>query len=187
MIYRRSLEWVLDNPVLMLIVFLLTVALNVVVIIRIPKGFFPQQDTGVVMGMIQGPQDASFPLMNFSVQKLMQIVKADPAIAHANGYTGGGGRRRLKQRRQYIYRAQTAGTPVQGVANLRRPPNSAMDVINRLRPKMNALPIASAFLQPGSGSAHRRPRKRGAYINTPSRATAFDLLAHWGPDPARSR
>ncbi|MGD0911173.1 MAG: efflux RND transporter permease subunit, partial [Terracidiphilus sp.] len=68
-IYRKSLLWVLDNPVLMLIVFLLTVALNVVVMYRIPKGFFPQQDTGLMMGMIQGPQDASFPLMNFSLQR----------------------------------------------------------------------------------------------------------------------
>ena len=52
--------WVLDNPGLMLVVLLLTIALNVVLIIKIPKGFFPQQDTGAMAGGVQGPQDASF-------------------------------------------------------------------------------------------------------------------------------
>src|SRR5271170_3079199 len=58
-IYRHSLAWVIDNSGLMLVVLLLTIALNVVLIIKIPKGFFPQQDTGAMVGGIQGPQDAS--------------------------------------------------------------------------------------------------------------------------------
>ena len=62
----QSLVWALDNPALMLIVLALTIALNVVVIVKIPKGFFPQQDTGAIVGGVQGPQDASFPFMNFS-------------------------------------------------------------------------------------------------------------------------
>ena len=56
-----SLLWVLDNSGLTLVVLLLVVALNVVVFVKIPKGFFPQQDTGVIFGGLQGPQDASFP------------------------------------------------------------------------------------------------------------------------------
>ena len=60
-------RWVLDNPVLMLIVLGLTIALNVVMLVKIPKGFFPQQDTGSIVGGVQGPQDASFPFMNFSI------------------------------------------------------------------------------------------------------------------------
>ena len=47
---------------------------------RIPKGFFPQQDTGAIFGGVQGPQDASFPFMNFSMQKIVDIIKADPAV-----------------------------------------------------------------------------------------------------------
>ena len=53
----------------MLVVLLLTIALNVVLIIKIPKGFFPQQDTGALVGGVQGPQDASFPVMDASVAR----------------------------------------------------------------------------------------------------------------------
>jgi multidrug efflux pump len=188
-IYRKSLLWVLDNSLLMLIVFLLTVALNVVVILRIPTGIFPQQDTGLVMGMIQGPQDASFPLMNFSVQKLMQVVKADPAIAHANGYTGaGGGPGGGASNGGNIFIAlkplgtqckentkDSSGNFTCGVRQ-----TSATDVINRLRPKMNALPVATAILQPvqdlrigGRGSA--------AQYQYTVQADSVADLAHWGP------
>ncbi len=66
--YRHSLTWVLDNSALTLIVLALTVVLNLIVIVRIPKGFFPQQDVGSVVGGVQGPQDASFPFMNFSMK-----------------------------------------------------------------------------------------------------------------------
>ena len=59
--YRRTLLWVLDNSGLTLVVLLLTIVLNVVLIVKIPKGFFPQQDTGALVGGVQGPQDSSFP------------------------------------------------------------------------------------------------------------------------------
>ncbi len=90
-IYRHSLLWVLDNSILTLCVLLLTIALNVVLIIKIPKGFFPQQDTGSLVGGVQGPQDASFPIMNNSIKQLVAVIKADPAVANVNAYTGGNG------------------------------------------------------------------------------------------------
>ena len=179
--YRKSLLWVLDNPGLMLIVFLLTVALNVVVIYRIPKGFFPQQDTGVMMGMIQGPQDASFPLMNFSVQKLMQVVKADPAIAHANGYTGGGGPGGGASNGGNIFIAlKPLGHQCKESPDCPVRQTSAMDVINRLRPKMNALPVASAFLQPGQ-DLRIGGRGGGALYQYTIQGDNVADLAHWGP------
>ena len=55
-LYRRSLHWVLENPGLTLTVLFLTIALNVALVIKIPKGFFPQQDTGSLAGGVQGPQ-----------------------------------------------------------------------------------------------------------------------------------
>ncbi|HYZ73444.1 MAG TPA: efflux RND transporter permease subunit, partial [Chthoniobacterales bacterium] len=58
-IYRRSLIWVLDNPTITLVVLVLTIGLNVALIINMPKGFFPQQDTGAIVGGVQGPQDSS--------------------------------------------------------------------------------------------------------------------------------
>jgi multidrug efflux pump len=141
--YRHSLLWVLDNPGLTLIVLILTIALNVLVVIRIPKGFFPQQDTGAIMGGLQGPQDASFPFMNYSVLSMVNVIKADSAVAHVNAYTGGGNS-------GFIFIALkprgSSCTESQRGCGVRQ--TSAMDVINRLRPKMNRLPLASAFLQP---------------------------------------
>src|SRR6202030_853033 len=63
-LYRGSLRWVLDNPTLTLVVLFLTIALNVVLIVKIPKGFFPEEDTGAITGGVRGPQDSSFPAMN---------------------------------------------------------------------------------------------------------------------------
>ena len=63
---------------LTLAVLLLVIALNVVVVVVIPKGFFPQQDTGVIFGGVQGPQDASFPVMDDSVQRLVGVIKTIP-------------------------------------------------------------------------------------------------------------
>ncbi len=142
-IYKHSLTWVMDNPALTLIVLALTIALNVVVIVRIPKGFFPQQDTGVVMGMVQGPQDASFPFMNFSVQQLVGVIKADPGVAHVNAYTGGQG----SSNGGFIFIAlKQWGTERKA---------TAADIINRIRPKISRLPIASAFMQ-GISTPFRR-------------------------------
>jgi multidrug efflux pump len=170
-IYRRSLAWALDNPVLILIVLVLTIALNVVVIYRIPKGFFPQQDTGAVVGGVQGPQDASFPFMNYSVQQLMKIIKANPAVAHANAYTGGNG----SSNGGFIY---VALKPLGSGPGERK--DSAMQVINELRPQINGLPIASAFLQPVQ-DLRIGGRSSSALYQYTVQSDDIPDLAHWGP------
>ena len=129
--YRRSLHWVLDNSGLVLTVLLLVIALNVVLIIHVPKGFFPQQDTGAIIGAVRGPQDASFPLMDNSILQLVDVIKADPAVYHVNAYTGGGNG-------GFIYVA---------LKPLSERKVTAAQIINRLRPKLNRLPVAQAFLQ----------------------------------------
>jgi multidrug efflux pump len=167
-IYRISLTWVLDNPALTLIVLALTVALNLVVIVRIPKGFFPQQDTGAIVGGVQGPQDASFPFMNFSMHQLVGIIQADPAVAHVNAYTGGNG----SSNGGFIYIA------LKPLGAGRK--SSAMDIINRLRPKMNHLPIASAFLQPAQDLRIGGRGGNALYQYTIQTENVPDL-AKWGP------
>ncbi|MGO8986662.1 MAG: efflux RND transporter permease subunit [Terriglobales bacterium] len=132
--YRRSLLWVLDNSGLTLAVLLLTIALNVVIIMRIPKGFFPQQDTGAIVGGLQGPQDASFPLMDDSIKRLVGVIKNDPAVANVIAFTGGQG-------------ATNTGFIYISLKPLDQRKIGAADIINRLRPKMSRLPVASAFLQ----------------------------------------
>ncbi|MGC2621001.1 MAG: efflux RND transporter permease subunit [Acidobacteriaceae bacterium] len=170
-VYRRSLTWALDNSALMLIVLVLTIALNVVVIYRIPKGFFPQQDTGAIVGMVQGPQDASFPFMNYSVQQLMKVIKTNPAVAHANAYTGGNG----ASNGGFIY---IALKPLGSGKGDRK--DSAMQVINELRPKMTSMPIASAFLQPVQDLRIGGHSTAALYQYTVQSDDIPDL-AHWGP------
>jgi len=169
-VYRRSLTWALENPLLIIIVLVLTIALNVVVIYRIPKGFFPQQDTGALVGMVQGPQDASFPFMNYSVQQLMKIIKANPAVAHANAYTGGNG----SSNGGFIY---IALKPLGSGKGERK--DSAMQVIDEIRPKINSLPIARAFLQPVQDLRIGGHSTAALYQYTIQSDNIPDL-AHWG-------
>ena len=175
LMYRKSLEWALDNSVLTLIVLLLTVGLNFLVIYRIPKGIFPQQDTGAVVGGVQGPQDASFPFMNFSIVSLVNVIKADPAVAHVLAYTGGGNG-------GFMY---ITLKPLGNKCNERAPhcderQTSAMNVINRIRPKMNRLPVASAFLQPAQ-DLRIGGRQSNALYQYTIQSDSIDELAHWGP------
>jgi multidrug efflux pump len=170
-IYRRSLVWALDNPLLMLIVLLLTIALNVVVMYRIPKGFFPMQDTGLMMGGVQGPQDASFPIMRFSLLKLVNVIKADPAVAHVMAFSGGRG----SSNGGFLFvslKPLGHGKDERSV--------SVMQVINRLRPKLDRLPVASAFMQPGQ-ELRIGGRGGNALYQYTIQAENVSELAKWGP------
>jgi multidrug efflux pump len=133
-LYRRTLTWVLDNPALTLVVLFITIALNVFLIFKIPKGFFPQQDTGALQGAVRGPQDASFPAMNTAIQQIGAVIKNDPAVANVIAFAGGGG-------------ATNTGSAYVALKPLAERKVSAAQIINRLRPKLNALPVASAYLQ----------------------------------------
>ncbi|MGH9698852.1 MAG: efflux RND transporter permease subunit, partial [Candidatus Acidiferrales bacterium] len=165
--YRHSLLWVLDNPGLTLVVLLLTIALNVAVIIKIPKGFFPQQDTGAIVGGVQGPQDASFTVMDDSVRRLVNVIKADPGVANVNAYTGGNG-------------ASNGGFIYMALKPLDERKVSAAQIINRLRPKLNHLPVASAFLQ-ASQDIRIGGRSSNALYQYTIQSDNVQDLTHWGP------
>ena len=100
--YSRSLRWVLKHPWPIFDILLLTIALNFYLIVIIPKGFFPQQDTGILAGSVQGPQDASFAVMDNSISKLENVVKADPAVAERDFIYGW---RRSTNGGSHLYRA----------------------------------------------------------------------------------
>ena len=152
----------------MLIVLALTIALNVVVIIKIPKGFFPQQDTGALVGGVQGPQDASFPFMNYSVLQLVKVIKADPAVAHVNAYTGGNG----ASNGGFIY---IALKPL----NERESLGARRSSIACGR-KLNRLPVASAFLQ-AAQDLRIGGRSSNALYQYTIQSDNIPDLAHWGP------
>ena len=176
--YSRSLKWVLDHPGPIMALLLLTIALNFYLIGIIPKGFFPQQDTGAIVGGLQGPQDASFPVMDNSVRQLVGVIKADPAVAHVNAYTGGGG----SSNGGFVYIAlKPLGTKCkEPTASCDVRQTSAPEIINRLRPKMNRLPVASAFLQAAQDLRIGGRGGNALYQYTIQSDNVLDL-AKWGP------
>jgi len=173
--YSRSLKWVLDHPWPVFTILLLTIGLNFYLIWIIPKGFFPQQDTGVIMGGVQGPQDASFPVMDNSVRELVSVIKADPGVAHVNAYTG-------SSNAGFVFVALKAlGTNCKEAAkgcNVRQA--AAPDIINRLRPKLNRLPVASVFLQAAQDLRIGGRGSSALYQYTIQSDNVADL-AKWGP------
>jgi multidrug efflux pump len=166
-VYRRSLRWVLENPVLTLTVLALTIALNVVVIIKIPKGFFPQQDTGAMVGGLQGPQDSSFPAMNESVQAIVKVIKNDPAVGHVIAFTGGGG-------------ATNTGFVYVTLKPLNVRKVGVPQIMNRLRPQLGRLPGASLFLQAAQDLRIGGRGSNAMYQYTIQADNTSDL-ALWGP------
>ena len=166
-LYRHSLEWVLANPTLTLIVLLLTVALNVVLVLKMPKGFFPQQDTGALVGGVQGPQDSSFQAMNDSISQIGKVIKSDPAVANVIVFTGGSG-------------ATNTGFIYIALKPLSERKVGAAEIINRLRPKLNRLPVASAFLQAAQDLRIGGRASNALYQYTLQSDHAKEL-AQWGP------
>ncbi len=132
--YRRSLAWSLRHGPLILLVLLLTICLNVYLYGAIRKGFFPQQDTGRIMGSIQADQSISFTAMQQKLKNFMAIVQQDPAVATVTGFTGGGQR--------------NTGTLFIGLKPLRERQTSVDQVISRLRGKLAHEPGANLFLVP---------------------------------------
>jgi multidrug efflux pump len=132
--YRRSLTWTLDHPALMLLVFLVTLGLNVYLVLTAPTGFFPQQDTGVLNGGMQGPQDTSFFAMNKAVHAADDIIKSYPGVQNAMAFTGGQG-------------STNAGFTFIALKPLNERKQSAAQIVNGLRPLLAKVPGAATYLQ----------------------------------------
>ncbi len=132
--YRRSLPWVLDHPALMLAVFVAVLVLNVYMVRKAPTGFFPQQDTGILMGQMQGPQDLSFYAMSKAVHAANVIISHDPGVQNAMAFTGGFG-------------ATNGAFTFIALKPLSQRKASAAQIINRLRPQLAKVPGAATYLQ----------------------------------------
>jgi multidrug efflux pump len=145
--YRHSLKWVLRHQFLVLVVTVLVACLSVYLYAVVPKGFFPQQDTGRIGGSVQAAQDISFQAMRSKMERYVSIVLTDPAVSSVVGFAGGGsatnqGRffvmlKPLEQRGQCT--KQHFWEPCRYA--------TADDVINRLRGKLAVVPGATLFLQ----------------------------------------
>jgi multidrug efflux pump len=132
--YGRTLSVALRFSLVTLLVLIATIALTAYLYIRVPKGFFPQQDTGRLGGAIQADQDSSAQAMNVTLLRMIDIVKADPAVQNVIGFSGGGGA--TNGARMFV-----ALKPVED-RDAR-----ADQIIGRLRPKLARVPGATLFLQ----------------------------------------
>jgi multidrug efflux pump len=166
-LYRRTLHWVLQNSILTLTVLFLTIALNVAIVIKIPKGFFPQQDTGSLAGAVRGPQDSSFASMNTAIQQAANVVKADPAVLNVIDFTGGQG-------------ATNTGNMFVTLKPLNERKIGAPEIINRVRPKLNRQTGASTFLQ-ASQDLRIGGRSSNALYQYTIQADNVVDLSTWGP------
>jgi multidrug efflux pump len=138
--YVKTLDWALRHRRIMLSILLATIALNVYLYIVIPKGFFPQQDTGQLQGGIRGDAASSFQLMKRKLTEVAAIVQADPAVATVTGSVGAGGFG------PFGGGGASANVTV-ALKPLEERHTSADQVIARLRPKLARVAGVNAFLQ----------------------------------------
>jgi multidrug efflux pump len=166
-VYERSLGWVLEHSGLTLAVLGLTIAFNFYLFAIVPKGFFPQQDNGTVFGGIQGSQDISFQAMQKATARIVDVVKADPAVANAMAFTGGGG-------------PTNGGFIYLGLKPLAQRNANAGQVIDRLRPKLLAISGANTFMQAGQDLRIGGRSSSAQYQYTIQSDNLQDLV-QWGP------
>ena len=145
--YTRMLKWVLAYQPVTLTVTILVACLSVYLYIQVPKGFFPQQDTGRIMGAVMAEQDISFQAMRDKMQRYVNIVMEDPAVDTVTGFAGGGSA--LNQGRFFMMLK-----PLEQRGECRKKHFwggctyvTADDVINRLRGKLSVVPGATLILQ----------------------------------------
>jgi multidrug efflux pump len=177
--YRHGLKFVLRHQLSTFIATILVACLSVYLYIIVPKGFFPQQDTGRLNGSVQAAQDISFQAMSGKMEQFVQIVMKDKAVATVVGFAGGGSA--TNQGRFFVMLQ-----PLEQRGQCKTPHFwnpcyfSADDVINRLRAKLAVVPGATLFLQPQQdltiggrfGAAQYQYTIQGEDLNE---------LNNWGP------
>jgi multidrug efflux pump len=147
LIYRHALRWVLDYQLVTLVVTILVAVLSGYLYYIVPKGFFPQQDTGRLQGSVQAAQDISFQAMRGKMERYVEIVMKDPAVNTIVGFAGGN--TVSNQGRFFIMLKPLAERGQCPPHHFWQPcPNVTADnVINRLRGKLAVVPGATLYLQ----------------------------------------
>ena len=135
-LYEVTLAWVLRHQFLMLLVTLATIYVTVRLYIDIPKGFFPQQDTGQLFGQIQADQSSSFQAVRQILQQFVTLVGEDPAVDNVLGFTGGSYGGSVNTARMFV-----------ALKPLKERQISADQVMARLRSKLARVPGARLFMQ----------------------------------------
>ena len=170
-LYDRSLTAALDNSLLTMVVFLATAALSVHLFVTIPKGFFPQQDTGRLMGFIDADQSTSFQLMRQKLTRFVELVQSDPAVDTVVGYTGGG--------------RTNSGFMSVSLKPLAERDASADQVIARLRGKLSQVAGANLYLQ-AVQDIRVGGRQSNAQYQFTLQGDTLDELQTWAPKLAQA-
>jgi multidrug efflux pump len=165
--YEHSLTWVLEHSALTLTVLLITIGFNIYLFNIVPKGFFPQQDNGTIFGGVQGSQDISFQAMQVATKRIVDVVRTDPAVENVMAFTGGNG-------------ASNSGFIYLGLKPLEQRKVTANQMIDRLRPKLMAVPGANTFLQAGQ-DLRIGGRMSSAQFQYTIQSDNLQDLVQWGP------
>ena len=169
--YRKSLAWALEHSGLMLLVLGGTIALNVWLFNIVPKGFFPQQDTGVLMGSIRADQSTSFQAMNEKLKRFMKVVGEDPAVENVMGTIGSS--------------SSNSGSLFVALKPLSERQDSAEQVIRRLRGKLADEPGASLYLQ-AAQDIRVGGRSSSAQYQYTLQGDSLEQLREWVPKVLQS-
>jgi hydrophobe/amphiphile efflux-1 (HAE1) family protein len=167
--YERGLDVVLRHQFITLMTFLATVGLTGVLLVSIPKGFFPTQDTGLITGIMEAGQDVSPGEMKRLQRELAELISSDPDVYALGSFFGSGSGNTLNTARFFI-----------GLRPHHERTASASDVINRLRPQIAKVPGVSLYLQPAQDITVGGRIARGQYQYTLQDAN-LDELNTWAP------
>ena len=166
--YEASLSWVLRHARFTMLVAAITVAVNGYLYVVVPKGFFPEQDNGRLMGALQADQDTSFQAMQDKLARFVKIVMADPAVDTVAGFTGGN------------QGTGNTGRMFVALKPLAERRISADEVIARLRPELARVSGASLYLQ-AIQDIRVGGRLSNALFQYTLQGDDLRALNHWGP------
>ena len=166
-IYRHSLGWVLRYQPVVLAITLITAGLSIYLYVIVPKGFFPQQDTGRVMGSVQASQDISFDAMKQKMIQFVRIVMQDPAVQTIVGFAGGN-------------TSSNSGRMFITLKPLSERKISADQVIGRLRRKLAVVPGATLYMQSAQDLAIGGRQSQAQFQYTLQGENLNDLN-YWAP------
>ncbi|WP_354624433.1 efflux RND transporter permease subunit [Psychromonas sp. MME2] len=164
--YDVSLQWVLKRPKFTMLMLLATIFFNVYLYVIVPKGYFPEQDTGQITGRIEGDQSASFKVMESKLKQYIELISADPGVDSVVGFTGGGQSNRGEL---FIMLKPLADRGV-----------TAFEIVERLRPQIDNIPGALLTLKPVQDIRMGGRRSRSSYEYT-LQSDDLDILREWEP------
>jgi multidrug efflux pump len=166
-LYAAGLRMVLDRPRLTMLTLAITISINVGLFMIVPKGFFPQQDTGRLTGGIQAEQDISFQAMRDKLKQFVAVVQADPAVTNLVAFCGGKG-------------GTNSGRMFASLSDIDQRRMGVDEVIARIRKKTAGVPGAKLFLQ-AVQDIRIGGRSSNAQYQYTLQSPDFNLLTEWAP------